>query len=183
MPSINRPAGEISPFGAAILKLVNELYEPDRFSYCTFSDLEELEEEFDGYVVDEVLTLVEAGHVWVPTPYGAIDWDTSLLPVTWHVGQSTIAEITADWRNPHIWEMRGDERVLTYDLDVRVADEGHPPPPAPYKVRNEQHEARPEGCTFPFANIWPTEALKLEFVFDHSGLLQRYRYKVGPELP
>ena len=165
-----------------ILDLVDENNVPDHYSHCTFDDLEDLEEEFDACVVDEVRELIQAGKIWVPKPFGLVEWDTSILPVTWREGLSTAADIIAEFGDPHLSETWEEGKVLTYDLYVEEVEDSYPLPPAPYAVRNAEDEDRPEGFTFPYTGIWPPEALQIEFVFDTAGKLVRHEFKVGTRL-
>jgi hypothetical protein len=166
----------------AILDRVHENNDPDQDSYCTLADLEDLEEEYDCSVVDEVRELIQVGKIWVPKPFGLVECDTSILPITWRPGLSTAADITAEFGDPHLSATADESKVLTYDVYVEDVDKGYPLPPAPYAARNAQDGNRPGGYTFPYTGIWPPEALQVEFTFDHAGKLVSHEFKVGSRL-
>jgi hypothetical protein len=176
---VNQP---ISPIGSAILELVDELHEEG--GECTIADLEEhLEQLSNGSPADEVIALIEAGLVYISEPLARLDWDTSIIPVPWKIGRSTVSDIERHFgERAHGIEDIQQGQLLTYDLYVENVEDGYPLPPAPYNVRNAGDEDRPDGCSFPYTGIWPPEALQVEFAFDQTGTLTHCGFKVGMRL-
>lgn len=160
--------------------ILTEIREDDG---CPLDDLLELEEHHEGSVTDEVTTLINEGLAYIAVPLSQMDWDTCVMRVDWLVGSSTVADIEARFGPAHADKVINCARVLAYDLYVEdVDDEDYPPPAAPYAVRDKAESDRPTECAFPYASIWPPEALQVEFTFGAAGTLTRFEFKVADRL-
>jgi hypothetical protein len=168
---------QVSAMGAAILEHLH-----DCNGECTLLEMEHFEAEFERDVWDEVTALVFARRAFVSVPLSRMDWDTTIMLITWKIGQSTRADIEREFGEPHKLEHAKEATVLRYDLYVENVGEGYPKPPASYGVRDSAYEGRPDGCNFPFAPIWPPEALQARFEFDAAGVLAGFEFEVAERL-
>jgi hypothetical protein len=139
---------------------------------------------YDGCVYQEVLALIITRQAFISMPISLADPDAYVGLVDWTVGASTRTDIEARFGEPHGITSAADRRVVTYDIYVENVDdpEGYPGPPEPYAVRDAKEEDRPKECNFPFTPIWPPEAVQIEFVFDHLGVLAKFDFVVGNRL-
>ncbi|MFC7498450.1 hypothetical protein ACFQRC_04365 [Enterovirga sp. GCM10030262] len=150
---------------------------------CPLDDLLALEEHHDGSAAEEVIALIIDGLAYIAVPLSQMDWDTCVMRIDWLVGSSTVADIEAQFGPAHADKVANGARVLAYDLYVEnIDDEKYAPPPAPYAARDEAESDRPTGCAFPYASIWPPEALQVEFTFAAKGTLHRFDFKVANRL-
>ena len=150
---------------------------------CPLDYLLELEEHHDGSVTDEVVTLINDGLAYVAVPLSQMDQDTCVMRVGWLVGSSTVADIEARFGPAHADKVARGGRVLAYDLYVEnTGSEDCPPPPAPYAAREAAESDPPDGCAFPYAPIWPPEALQVEFTFGAGGTLHGFEFRVAGRL-
>lgn len=149
---------------------------------CRLDDLLELEEHHDGSAAEEVIALISDGLAYIAVPLSQMDWDTCVMRVDWLVGSSTVADIEAQFGPAHADEVANGARVLAYDLYVENTDDEEYAPPPAYAARDEAESDRPTGCAFPYASIWPSEALQVEFSFGANGTLDRFAFKVADRL-
>ena len=150
---------------------------------CQFGDLLALEEHDEGSVTEEVVILISDGLAYVAVPLSRLDWDTYVMPVDWSVGMSTITDIESGFGRAHRDMVINGAHTVTYDLYTEKVDhDDYPTPPAPHATRDEAERERPRNCTFPYAAIWPPEALQVEFTFGAAGTLTRFEFKVADRL-
>jgi hypothetical protein len=122
-----------------------------------------------------VMELIGEGRAYVVEPLDLTSLDSLVLPVTWRAGESSISDIVAHFGKPH----QQQDQTLVYDIYVEEVEEGYPAPPSPYAERNLAEPGYDPGCDFPYAGIWPPEALQVHFTFDANGVLQGHRFCVG----
>jgi hypothetical protein len=121
-----------------------------------------------------IIDLITEGRAYVVEPLALTSFDSLVCPLTWEVGTTTNSDIVAQFGQPH----RVKDRTFVYDIYVEEVEEGYPSPPSPYLDRNLAEPDRPPTCDFPYAGIWPPEALQVHFIFDVGGTLQGHRFCV-----
>lgn len=173
---------ESSSLKQAIYAAINDAEARTDVDACSFGDLVRLEREFGGSAFREVLALIDEGRAYVPVPLSLADFDTPIAPIDWQVGRSTRDDIIKRFGEPHLELGSAAGRTYFYDIYVENVDDDYPPPPERYQDRNQADTDRPADCTFPYAPIWPPEALQVEFGFDQMDVLTTYGFKVADRL-
>ncbi len=168
----------------AILNFIRNPEDWDADTEVTLSDVLDFvdeEEIYDTNPFQQVTSLISDRLVYIAVPLSLMDFETTISPVTWEVGRSSVSDIMREFGEPHGDVASAEERALTYDLYVENVQETYPSPPAPYSVRDEADEDRPDQCNFPYTGIWPPEALQVVFFFK-EGILARFEFTVGERL-